>query len=212
MADNEPLSGITHLIGTILGIAGLIILIVLAVRHASVWHIVGFSIFGASLILLYLSSTLYHLIPIRREIFRKIDHSMIFVLIAGTYTPLCITVLRGGMGWSIFGIVWGIAIIGIIMKITSSRPIKPWVSTLIYIAMGWIMIVAISPLSKILPAGAIFLLFTGGILYTIGTIFYGLGRRSGVKRIFGMHEIFHLFVLTGSFSHYLLMIKYVLYI
>jgi len=209
---NEPASAVTHLIGAILSIAGLTLMIIFASIYATAWHVVGFSIFGASLILLYLASTLYHFIPKHKELkktFQKIDHSMIYVLIAGTYTPVCLTSLRGGWGWSLFGIIWGLAIVGILSKSLSKKE-RPIVSTLFYIVMGWLMVIAFFPLVKSLPSLGLFWLVAGGVFYTIGTIFFGLDKLYKRKHYFGLHEVFHLFVMMGSFSHFWLMLRYVI--
>ncbi|MFZ5966690.1 MAG: PAQR family membrane homeostasis protein TrhA [Bacillota bacterium] len=208
----EPISGLTHLIGAILSAVGLVQLIYLAVKYGSVWHVVSFSIFGTSLVLLYTASSLYHLLPVSErviKILRRIDHMMIFVLIAGTYTPVCLVPLRGAWGWSLLSSVWAIALGGIIMKavwIDAPR----WLSTAIYGIMGWIVVVAFFPLIKTVPMGGMVWMVIGGVLYTIGALIYGLKWPRIPSKIFGFHEIFHLFVMGGSVSHYWLMLKYVL--
>lgn len=136
---------------------------------------------------------------------------MIYVLIAGTYTPICLVPLRGGWGWSIFGVIWGLAILGIILK-TTSKKIKGWFSALFYILIGWLILIAFLPLMESLPAHGLGWLVAGGISYTLGTIFFGLDHIVPRTRWFGMHEVFHLFVIGGSFSHFWVMFKYVLYI
>ncbi|HAU07950.1 MAG: Channel protein, hemolysin III family [Candidatus Yanofskybacteria bacterium GW2011_GWF1_44_227] len=212
LKQNEPFSSLSHFLGTILSLVGLILLVVLAAIKGNAWKVVGFSIYGISLVLLYGASALYHFISSennRKKLFQKFDHALIYVLIAGTYTPICLIVLRGGWGWSIFGIVWSLAIAGILIKFLELK-IKSWLSTVLYILMGWVAVVAISPLSKSLPDGGLVWLFTGGLFYTVGTIFFGLERYIPRKRWFGMHEIFHIFVLAGSFCHFWLMLKYVL--
>ena len=166
----EPVNGLTHAIGVALSIAGLVFLILKSVDPVKVWHIVTFSIFGAGLILLYLASTLYHWLPlgadgIRR--LRKLDHSMIFFLIAATYTPICLIPLRGGWGWSIFGVVWGLALIGTTIKLAFTSTPR-LLSTSIYLLMGWVVIVAIYPLSTAIQTGALVWLFIGGFLKSIG--------------------------------------------
>lgn len=219
--QNEPVSATIHLIGLLLSIAALILLVVFAAIYSTAWHVVGFSIFGTSLILLYLASTLYHFFHVTskaKEILKKIDHAMIHILIAGTYTPICLVAIRGAWGWSLFGVIWGLAIIGILLKILIN--IKPWVSATIYLFMGWIIIIAFVPLKKSIPSEGLWWLFAGGIFYTIGVLFLGLDRifprtrwfGMHETRWFGMHEIFHIFVLAGSFSHFWLMLKYILYI
>lgn len=212
--NNEPISCLTHFIGVILSIAGLVIMVIFASFRGTVWHIVGFSIFGLSLILLYLSSTLYHFFSKEKNIkniFQKIDHSMIFVLIAGTYTPICLTIDNRTSGWILFGLIWGTALFGIIVKAFGIK-IKKWVSTLNYVLMGWMAVLIIKPLLEWLHFNGFFWLLLGGILYTVGAIFYSLEYKVKKTRWFGMHEIFHLFVLGGSFCHFWLMLKYVVYL
>ncbi len=210
MKNNEPLSSLTHFIGFLLSIAGLVLLIVFASLHRTNWHIVGFSIFGASLILLYLSSTLYHFFPLdskAKKIFKKIDHSFIYVLIAGTYTPICLTVLRGSLGWSIFGIIWGLAVFGVVLK-SSNIKISEKLSTIIYLFMGWIILIALFPLLNSVTYKGFLFLLSGGIAYSLGTVFFALDKIAPRTRWFGMHEIFHIFVLIGSFLHFWFMLKY----
>lgn len=210
--DNEPLSSLTHLLGAALSVVGLVVLLVLAGKLGDPWRIVSFSIYGASLILLYVASGVYHLISMQSQkkmIFQKIDHAMIYLLIAGTYTPICLVAIRGGWGWSIFGVVWALALIGLILKFFGVG-LRGWFSAVIYIVMGWIAIIAISPILKTFSIEAIGWLFAGGLFYTVGTIFFGLERFVNRHRWFGMHEIFHLFVLVGSFCHFWLMYRFVL--
>jgi len=209
----DPVSGLTHLVGAGLSIVALIILVYYAATKASAWHVVSFAIFGTSLILLYTASTLYHLLPVSEKgtrVLRRIDHMMIFVLIAGTYTPICLIPLRGGWGWSLFVAIWVIAVTGIILKgVWFNAP--RWLSTLFYTAMGWLVVVAFLPLVRSLPVGAMGWLVAGGIMYTIGALLYGLKWPKG-RKYFGFHEIFHLFVLAGSFCHFWVMYQYVLYL
>jgi hemolysin III len=210
----EPVSGLTHLFGVFASIIGLVILIVYSATQNSVWHIVTFSIFGASLILLYSASSIYHLASVSQKainILRRVDHSMIYLLIAGSYTPICLIALKGAWGWSIFGTIWGLTIIGIIIKNFWFNAPR-WLSTLFYIFMGWLVIIAIYPLNKVFPSGAMAWLFAGGIAYTIGGVIYATKWPKINLKYFGFHEIFHIFVLAGSFCHYWLMFKYVLYL
>lgn len=210
----EPVSGLTHLFGVFASIVGLVILIVYSATQNSVWHIVTFSIFGASLILLYSASSIYHLASVSQKainILRRVDHSMIYLLIAGSYTPICLIALKGAWGWSIFGTIWGLTIIGIIIKNFWFNAPR-WLSTLFYIFMGWLVIIAIYPLNKVFPPGAMAWLFAGGIAYTVGGVIYATKWPKINLKYFGFHEIFHIFVLAGSFCHYWLMFKYVLYL
>ncbi|SHJ00380.1 hemolysin III [Geosporobacter subterraneus DSM 17957] len=210
----EPVSGLTHLAGAILSIIALILLVYYAVVYATVWHIVAFSIFGASLILLYTASSLYHLLNISEKgirILRKIDHMMIYVLIAGTYTPICLVVLRGVWGWSLLTSVWAIALSGIIMKALWMGAPR-WLSTSIYTLMGWIVVIAFIPLVRTIPIGGMVWMVAGGLFYTIGAVIYGTKWPPIPSKIFSFHEVFHLFVLAGSFCHFWLMYRYVLYL
>lgn len=212
LKEKEPISGLLHLLGLGLSVAALIILIVVATKTGSSKKIISGIIFGLSLIFVYLASTIYHLFalePKAKNILKRIDHSMIFILIAGTYTPVCLIALRGGWGWSFFGIAWGLALIGIIIKGIDLK-ISGWLSTIIYIMMGWMIVIAIWPLINSLSLTGLLWLAAGGIIYTLGTIFYGLDRVIAKKRPFWMHEIWHLFVMAGSFTHFWMILKYVL--
>lgn len=201
----EKINIITHAIGIALSIAALVLLVVFASLYGTVWHIVSFSIYGSSLVALYTASTFYHSIqnPKWRYRFNIVDHSAIYILIAGTYTPFTLVTLNGSVGWVLFGITWGIAAIGIIFKIFFTGKFD-LVSTIAYVAMGWIVIFAIKPLMENLPTNGLIWLFLGGIFYTIGAIIYA------IHKIKFNHAIFHVFVLLGSFSHFLAVFFYVL--
>ena len=210
----DPVSGLTHSAGVLLSITGLVILVYLAAIKSSVWHIVSFSIYGTSMILLYMASSLYHLLsltPKKNLLLRKIDHIMIFLLIAGTYTPITLIALRGIWGWSIFGIVWALAIAGVVVKIFFLNAPR-LLSTFLYLGMGWLIVVAIFPLTRTVPPGGLILLLAGGMLYSIGALLYALKWPGANSRYFGFHEIFHLFVLGGSLCHFWLMLKYIMYL
>ena len=207
----DPMSGLTHCIGALLAVIGLIVLVIKASSPLKPWHLTTYCIFGIGMILLYTASTLYHWLPLSHDgtaRLRKLDHMMIFVLIAATYTPFCLIPLRGAWGWSIFGTVWAVALIGIVFKIfwiSSPR----WLSALMYVFMGWIMIVGIVPLVRSLQAGALFWLFTGGVLYSSGALIYAMKRPNPIPRILGFHEIFHIFVMLGSLAHFWTIYHYV---
>lgn len=210
----EPVSGITHLIGAVLSAVGLVLMVYYASVIGTIWHIVSFSIFGGSLILLYTASTLYHLLCISDKgvrVLRKIDHMMIYVLIAGTYTPICLVPLRGSWGYSLLVTIWGIAITGIIMKLLWFDAPR-WLYTLFYLVMGWLVVVAFWPMLKTIPAAGIAWMVAGGILYSIGAVIYGTKWPRINSKLFGFHEIFHLFVMYGSLCHFWMMFRYVLYI
>lgn len=193
----EIFNSITHGIGTLLSIAALVILVVFAAINGNAWHVVSFSIFGTTLVLLYLSSTLYHSFTKEKvkNIFVRFDHAAIFLLIAGTYTPFLLTALRGTLGWILFGIIWAVAIAGIVIRsiyLTKFRKLMVG----LYLAMGWMFVLAIGPMMKNLPTISIVFLFLGGLMYSIGVIFYAWRNLK-----FG-HGIWHLFVLAGSIMHF----------
>ena len=193
----EIFNSVTHGIGTLLSIAALVLLVVFAAIKGNVWHIVSFSIFGTTLVLLYLSSTLYHSFTKEKvkNLFARFDHAAIFLLIAGTYTPYLLTALRGAFGWTLFGIIWGVAIAGVVIRsiyLTKFRKLMVG----LYLAMGWMFVVAIGPMMKNLPGISIVFLVLGGVFYSLGVIFYA---RRNLK--YG-HGIWHLFVLGGSIMHF----------
>src|SRR5210317_110243 len=201
----EKINIISHAIGFSLSIVALVLLVTHANLHGDVWHIVSFSIFGASLIILYAASTFYHSAKKSelRSRLKIIDHASIYVLIAGTYTPFTLVVLDGTIGWVIFGISWGLALTGIILKLFFTGKYN-LISTIMYVLMGWVIIFAIKPLIKNLPLEGLLWLFTGGISYTIGATLYS------IKKIEFNHAIFHMFVLMGSFCHFMSVFFYVL--
>ncbi|HKL33805.1 MAG TPA: hemolysin III family protein [Tangfeifania sp.] len=193
----EIFNSITHGIGALLSIAALVILTVFAVKKGNAWHVVSFTIFGTSLFLLYLSSTLYHIFKNEKikNLFARFDHAAIFLLIAGTYTPFVLTALRGPLGWSLFGIIWGLAIAGIIIRsIYLTRFRKLMVG--IYVGMGWMFLIAIVPMIRNLPVASLVFLLIGGACYSIGVIFYVW------RNLKYGHGIWHLFVLAGSITHF----------
>jgi len=201
----EKINIISHAIGFSLSIVALVILVTHATLHGDVWSIVSFSIFGSSLIILYAASTFYHSAK-KSELRNRlniIDHASIYVLIAGTYTPFTLVTLNGAIGWVIFGISWGLALTGIILKLFFTGKYN-LMSTIMYVLMGWIIVFAIKPLINNLPLEGFLWLFAGGISYTIGAIIYG------IKKIKFNHAIFHMFVLMGSFCHFMSVYFYVL--
>jgi hemolysin III len=201
----EVMNAVTHGIGTLLSVAGLVLLTVLAYLHGDIWHIVSFSIYGTTLVLLYLASTLYHSFTNERikRIFKILDHSAIYLLIAGTYTPFTLVPLHGVLGWTVFGVVWGLAMIGIVLKIFFAGRFNI-LSTLCYLGMGWFIVFAIKPLIATVPALGMTWLLVGGLFYTLGSIFYLW------KKIPYNHAIWHLFVLAGSISHFIAVFFYIL--
>ncbi|MET2986608.1 PAQR family membrane homeostasis protein TrhA [Aureibaculum conchae] len=204
-SKEEKLNVITHAIGLVLSIVALVLLIIHANKHGTARHIVSFTIFGASLILLYSASTFYHYAqqPKLRKKLNILDHAAIYVLIAGTYTPFTLVTLKGALGWTIFGITWGIALVGIFFKLFYTGRFDK-ISTAAYVAMGWIIIVAVKPLLENLHINGLYWILVGGIFYTVGAILYS------IPRIKYNHTIFHVFVLLGSFSHFMAVYFYVL--
>lgn len=193
----EIFNSISHGIGTLLSIAGLVLLVVFSVLKGNAWHVVSFTIFGSTLVLLYLSSTLYHSFTKEKvkNVFARFDHAAIFLLIAGTYTPFLLTALRGALGWTLFGIIWGVALTGVVIRsIYLTRFRKLMVG--LYLAMGWFFVVAIGPMMKNLPGISLLFLLLGGIFYSIGVIFYSW------RSLKYAHGIWHLFVLAGSIMHF----------
>ncbi len=201
----EKINIISHAIGFILSIVALVFLVMHANLHGDVWHIVSFSIFGVSLIVLYAASTLYHSAKKSelRSRLKIIDHASIYVLIAGTYTPFTLVTLNGTIGWVIFGTSWALALTGIILKLFFTGKYN-LISTIMYVLMGWIIIFAIKPLINNLPFEGLLWLIAGGISYTLGAILYS------IKKIKFNHAIFHIFVLIGSFCHFMSVFFYVL--
>jgi hemolysin III len=205
---NEITSGILHLIGAVSGVTMLVLLIIFSSLHGTVWHIVGFTIYGVFLSLLYLASTLYHLTSQRKvrakEILQRIDHASVYFLIAGTYTPVCFLVLKGGTGWTVFGILWTLAIFGAVLKLAKVKT-PPSVPVLLYLTMGWLIIFFFEVLKENMSTSALVLLVAGGISYTIGVVFFVLESKVRQIKYFSMHELFHVFVLGGSTLHTIMM-------
>ncbi|GAB1431980.1 hemolysin III family protein [Spirochaetota bacterium] len=193
----EIANAISHGLWALLSIAGLVILVVKAAMHGSAWHIVSFSIFGSSAVLLFTMSTLYHAIsaPRAKRVLKILDHSSIYVLIAGTYTPFALTILRPSMGWMIFGIIWGLAALGISLKPFLAGKAKA-LSTIAYVAMGWIIIIAWKPLNAVATPYVVRMLILGGVTYTLGALFYMLKGRVW------SHPLWHLFVGAGATFHF----------
>ena len=206
----RPWSAITHGVGAALAVFGAVLLIVKAVGSGvGALGIVAFSVYGASMIALYLASTLYHCIwtGVKGRIaLRKFDHASIYALIAGTYTPICLLVLKGAWGWSLFGIIWGFALAGMALSIAWINAPR-MLTSVIYLVMGWLAVIALYPLLQTLPAAGFFWLLFGGVLYTVGGVLYALKWPGRANPRFGCHEIFHVFILLGSVAHSLLMYR-----
>ncbi len=201
----EIANAVTHGIGAVLAVAGLAVLVTLAALRGDPWRIVSFSIYGTTLVLLYTMSTLYHSFtnPRVKALFRIFDHAAIYLLIAGTYTPLLLVTLRGPLGWTLFAITWACAVAGVLQSVLFLDRFK-LVALAAYIVMGWQIIFAVKPLFAALPPGGIAWLVAGGVFYTGGVAFYA------IKRIPANHAIWHGFVLAGSICHFCTMLFYIL--
>ncbi|PHS52774.1 MAG: hemolysin D [Lutibacter sp.] len=201
----EKFNVISHAIGLVLSVSALVLLVVYSSIYGGAWHIVSFSIYGVSLVVLYSASTFYHYVqsPKLRHRLNVFDHSAIYVLIAGTYTPFTLVILKGWVGWSIFGVSWGLALAGILLKLFFTGKYDK-ISTFAYVLLGWLIIFAIQPLVNNLPFDGLMWLLSGGVFYTVGAILYS------IKKIKYNHAIFHIFVLLGSFSHFIAVFFYVL--
>jgi len=204
-SKEERFNVVSHGIGLVLSIVALVLLVVQASIYGSTWHIVSFSIYGASLILLYAASTFYHYVqnPKLRYRLNIFDHAAIYILIAGTYTPFTLVILNGWVGWTIFGVSWGLAFAGVILKLFYTGKYDK-ISTVTYVLMGWLIIFAIKPLVTNFPFEGLIWLLSGGLFYTVGALLYS------IKKVKYNHAIFHIFVLLGSFSHFIAVFFYVL--
>jgi hemolysin III len=205
----EPFNGLSHLLGALLGVAALVVLVGLA--RGRPWHVSSFAIYGASLILLYTASALYHSLPVSEQNvarLRTFDHVGIYLLIAGTYTPLCLVPLRGGWGWSLLGVVWGLALLGSVGEI-AWRAAPEWVGVSLYLLMGWLAVFAVGPLMQTLSGAGVAWLVAGGIVYLVGTVIFATERPRLWPGVFSAHELWHLFVLGGSTCHVVMMVRFV---
>jgi len=200
----ERFNSISHLVGAVAALAGLVVVVVAAARQGDPWKIVSFSIYGATLFFLYTVSTLYHSLRGKaKQFFRKLDHYSIYFLIAGTYTPFTLVTLRGGWGWTIFGVIWGLTVLGIFVESLPQGGNRSW-SVLVYVSMGWLVLVALKPLLAALPIAGFWWLLVGGCFYTGGLVFYFLD-----EKVRHFHGVWHLFVLAGSVCHYLTILFFV---
>lgn len=204
MYKGERFNSISALVGAALALAGAALLVVLAARQGDPWKFVSFAVYGTSLLLLFLFSTLYHSLRGKaKTVFRKLDHNAIYFLIAGTYTPFTLVTLRGLWGWSLFIAIWALAILGVVLD-SLPRKGPRVVPLIIYLVMGWLGLLALQPLLQTLPLAAIVLLLAGGLFFTTGIVFYAL-----THKVRHAHGIWHLFVLSGAFTHYLAVLVYV---
>ncbi|MCP4424838.1 MAG: hemolysin III family protein [Chloroflexi bacterium] len=201
----EVWNGITHGIGTALAIAGLTVLVSLAAINGDSWRVVSFSIYGSTLVLLYLASTLYHSIQIPKvkRVLQVLDHAAIYLLIAGSYTPFLLVNMRGQLGWTLFGVVWGLALLGIALRTIFVGQFEK-LAVAGYVLMGWLMVVGFKEMQLTIPSGGVALILAGGITYTVGVVFFAW------RKLPYNHAIWHLFVLGGSVCHFLAILFYVL--
>ncbi len=207
----DPVSSLTHFGGMLAAIPVLVVFVVLAARSGGASQVVSLAVFGASLLLLYGASGLYHMVrsPVKRMLLRRVDHMMIYVLIAGTYTPVCLVVLPGAWGITLLTLIWALALAGIILKIFFlNAPRK--LSSGLYLMMGWLVVVASYPLAKAVSVRGLAFLVGGGLAYTAGAVIYALKKPDFNNKWFGFHEVFHLFILVGSFLHVCFMFEAVL--
>ncbi|MDA8390820.1 MAG: hemolysin III family protein [Gammaproteobacteria bacterium] len=205
MQRKEIFNSVSHIVGGALALSGVVVLVVLAALRDGAWRIAGVSVYGATLVFLYITSSLYHGLEGRaRRIFQRMDHIAIYLLIAGTYTPFTLGPLRGPWGWSLFGVLWGLAIFGIIQEFIPQRTRR--VSMILYVIMGWLIVIAIEPLMRHLAVGGLEWLVAGGVFYTVGILFFVFDEKWRYA-----HEIWHLFVLAGSLTQYGAVLFYVVY-
>ncbi len=205
MYPGERFNSISHLVGAALALAALVVLVVFASLKGDAWKIVGFSVYGATLFMLYTISTLYHSLRGQaKPVFQKLDHAAIYLLIAGSYTPFTLITLRGSWGWSLFGVVWSLAIIGIVIDCLHRNGPRIY-QMIIYLLMGWLVLIALYPLLQNLPLNGVVWLVAGGLCYTGGMVFYALDNK-----LTHAHGIWHLFVLAGSICHFVAILLYVL--
>ena len=200
----DPASGLSHLMGAVLSVVGLIALLHVGIANHDPWQIVSFAIFGGSLILLYSASATYHLlnVSVRAEVvLRKLDHIMIFVLIAGTYTPICLIKLRGPAGYAMLTVVWSLAVAGVFFKVFYLNAPR-WAYTGVYLLMGWMSLFIMVPLARAVGFRALLWLLVGGAFYSLGAVIYGLKKPNLIPGWLGFHEIFHVFIIMGSLSHF----------
>jgi hemolysin III len=210
----EPINGLTHLAGAVLSIIGLVILLVIAIGNGSARQVVAFSIFGASLVSMYCASAFYHSLNVSERAvahLRRIDHMMIYILIAGSYTPICLVLLRGRLGLGLLIAVWLLAALGTLQTVAWMQA-PQWLSTALYIGMGWIAVFIVRPLLAAAPPGFFLWLLGGGVIYTLGAVLDATDwprlKTGTTPRLFGSHEIWHLCVMGGSFAHYWAMLAY----
>jgi hemolysin III len=205
----EPVNGLTHLAAALLALVGLVVLLIAGWGQPG--KVFSLAVYGVSLILLFLASAIYHLVRARPAILqglRKVDHSAIYLLIAGTYTPICFNLLTGFWSWGMLAIVWSLALVGIGIKIFYINAPR-WVSAGVYLAMGWLCVLGARQMLAVLPAGLLLWMLIGGLTYTVGAIVYATKRPDFFPGVFGFHELWHIFVILGAMAHYIAVLRYV---
>jgi hemolysin III len=207
----EPVNGLTHLAAGLLAFVGLVVLLATAASAGRIDQLVAFGIFGVSLISLYAASALYHLLPLSPAgvaRLRRLDHMTIFVLIAGTYTPFCLLALDGAWRWGLLGLIWGLAMGGVLLKLLWMDAPR-WLSVVLYLGMGWVAVIAAPALFRAVPAEGMAWVLAGGLTYSAGALVYGLKRPNPLPGVFGFHEVWHLFVVAGSACHFWAVLRYI---
>ncbi len=207
----EPVNGLTHLAAGLLAFVGLVALLATAASAGRIDQLFAFGIFGVSLISLYAASALYHLLPLSPAgvaRLRRLDHMTIFVLIAGTYTPFCLLALDGGWRWGLLGLIWGLALGGVLLKLLWMEAPR-WLSVVLYLGMGWVAVIAAPALFRAVPAEGMAWVLAGGLTYSAGALVYGLKRPNPLPGVFGFHEVWHLFVVAGSACHFWAVLRYI---
>ena len=207
----EPISGLTHLAGGLLASVGLIVLLDMAASAGRTDQLVAFGVFGLGMIALYTASTLYHLLPLSPAgvaRLRRVDHMAIFVFIASTYTPFCLLALDGGWRWGLLGLIWALALGGVLFKLLWTDAPR-WLSVVLYLAMGWVAVIAAPALFRAVSAEGMAWVLAGGLIYSAGAFVYGLKRPNLVPGVFGFHELWHIFVLAGSACHFWAVLWYI---
>ncbi len=206
----DPVAGLSHVIGACLSLIGLVILLIVA--WGKPFHLAAFAVYGTTLFLVYLASSLYHCLRVSPKVEGRLllfDRAAIYGLIAGTYTPVCLLALGGRWGWTLFGLVWGFAIAGIVLDALSRRKIPDWLTALLYLGTGWIAVIAVGPLVRALPLGGLLLLLAGSLIYTVGAVICVLERPRLRPGVFGAHELWHVLVLIASACHFVLMLRFI---
>jgi hemolysin III len=207
----EPVNGLTHAAGGLLAAVGLGVLLATAANTGRLDQFVAFGVFGLSLVALYAASALYHLLPLSPSgvaRLRRLDHMTIFVLIAGTYTPFCLLALDGVWRWGLLGLIWSLALCGVLLKLLWMDAPR-WLSVVLYLGMGWVAVIAAPALFRAVPPGGISWVLAGGLVYSAGALVYGLKRPNPVPGVFGFHEVWHVFVLAGSACHFWAVLRYI---